>query len=285
VFSGHTAHVFSLDLSPAGNVLVTGSVDETVRLWDVRRGTCMNVLPAHSDPVTSVRFSPDGTVVCSGSYDGLVRLWSVATGACLRTIRVAADERRRDAGSSDEKNIRDAEEKRVAETPGLGLRAARELDASVASAPPSPVGHVRFSPNGAFLLINTLDGRVRLLDTRTGAVAKTFEGHVNGSYCVVSAFARLENLENETGISTCVISGSEDGAARAWEIQSRRLVGIAGGHAPAVAGSSPDEKEKRAEKHADAVVGVDFCSATQTLATCGLERDKTVTLWRARREA
>ena len=286
VFSGHTAHVFSLDLSPAGNVLVTGSVDETVRLWDVRRGTCMNVLPAHSDPVTSVRFSPDGTVVCSGSYDGLVRLWSVATGACLRTIRVAADERRRDAGSSDEKNIRDAEEKRVAEkTPGLGLRAARELDASVASAPPSPVGHVRFSPNGAFLLINTLDGRVRLLDARTGAVAKTFEGHVNGSYCVVSAFARLENLENETGISTCVISGSEDGAARAWEIQSRRLVGIAGGHAPAVAGSSPDEKEKRAEKHADAVVGVDFCSATQTLATCGLERDKTVTLWRARREA
>ena len=82
-----------------------------------------------------------------------------------------------------------------------------------------------------------------------------------------------------------MISGSEDGAARAWEIQSRRLVGIAGGHAPAVAGSSPDEKEKHAEKHADAVVGVDFCSATQTLATCGLERDKTVTLWRARREA
>lgn len=275
VFSGHTAHVFSLDLSPAGNVLVTGSVDETVRLWDVRRGTCMNVLPAHSDPVTSVRFSPDGTVVCSGSYDGLVRLWSVATGACLRTIRVAADERRPDAAgsSSDEK---------------IGLRASsRELDASsVASAPPSPVGHVRFSPNGAFLLVSTLDGRVRLLDTRTGAVAKTFEGHVNGSYCVVSTFARLENLENETpGISTCVISGSEDGAARAWEIQSRRLVGIAGGHAFAVAGSSPDEKEKHAEKHADAVVGVDFCSATQTLATCGLERDKTVTLWRARREA
>ena len=248
VFSGHTAHVFSLDLSPAGNVLVTGSVDETVRLWDVRRGTCMNVLPAHSDPVTSVRFSPDGTVVCSGSYDGLVRLWSVATGACLRTIRAPSEERL----------------------------------ASVASAPPSPVGHARFSPNGAFLLVSTLDGRVRLLDTRTGAVAKTFEGHANSSYCVVSAFARLEH---ETGITTCVISGSEDGAARAWEIQSRRLVGRAGGPAPAVAGSSPDEKEKHAERHADAVVGVDFCSATQTLATCGLERDKTVTLWRARREA
>ena len=274
VFSGHTAHVFSLDLSPAGNVLVTGSVDETVRLWDVRRGTCMNVLPAHSDPVTSVRFSPDGTVVCSGSYDGLVRLWSVATGACLRTIRVPADERRRDATRR-----RDAEEKRVVET-GLGLRVA-SADASVASAPPSPVGHVRFSPNGAFLLVSTLDGRVRLLDTRTGAVAKTFEGHVNSLYCVVSAFARLEN---ETGVSTCVISGSEDGAARAWEIQSRRLVGRAGGDAPAVAGSSPDEKGTRAEKHADAVVGVDFCSATQPLATCGLERDKTVTLWRARRE-
>ena len=219
VFSGHTAHVFSLDLSPAGNVLVTGSVDETVRLWDVRRGTCMNVLPAHSDPVTSVRFSPDGTVVCSGSYDGLVRLWSVATGACLRTIRVPADERRRDATRRE----KDAEEKRVTET-GLGLRVA-SADVSVASAPPSPVGHVRFSPNGAFLLVSTLDGRVRLLDTRTGAVAKTFEGHVNSSYCVVSAFARLEN---ETGVSTCVISGSEDARRARGRFSRARLVGRGG---------------------------------------------------------
>ena len=29
--------------------------DESVRLWDVRTGRCIRVLPAHSDPVTAVR--------------------------------------------------------------------------------------------------------------------------------------------------------------------------------------------------------------------------------------
>ena len=280
VFSGHTAHVFSLDLSPAGNVLATGSVDETVRLWDVTRGTCMNVLPAHSDPVTSVRFSPDGTTVCSGSYDGLVRLWSVATGACLRTFRAGPGDAARRA-----RNNRD-----VAAPSGVFLDAA----------PPPPVGHVRFSPNGLFLLVSTLDGRARLLATETGAVAKTFEGHANAKFCVVSAFARVateSESESETESFTCVISGSEDGAACAWEIQSRCLVGRAGTRAEPVPGSIGDGGEDEGAggpsargrfggderaAHADAVVGVDFCSGTQTLATCGLERDKTVKLWRAR---
>jgi WD40 repeat protein len=49
---------------------VSGSFDETVRLWEVRSGRCIAVLPAHSDPVTAVAFSHDGTLVVSASYDG-----------------------------------------------------------------------------------------------------------------------------------------------------------------------------------------------------------------------
>lgn len=87
VFAGHTSHVFCCALNgPANNILASGSCDETVRLWDVQHGTCINVLPAHSDPVTSVGFSCDATVLVTSSYDGLCRLWSVATGACLKTF-------------------------------------------------------------------------------------------------------------------------------------------------------------------------------------------------------
>ena len=103
VFSGHTAHVFSLDLSPAGNVLVTGSVDETVRLWDVRRGTCMNVLPAHSDPVTSVRFSPTGPSCALARTTG----WS----GC------GASRRARVCGRSACPRTRDAETRREEKAP------------------------------------------------------------------------------------------------------------------------------------------------------------------------
>ncbi len=55
---------------PARAPQVSGSFDETVRLWEARSGRCIAVLPAHSDPVTAVAFSHDGTLVVSASYDG-----------------------------------------------------------------------------------------------------------------------------------------------------------------------------------------------------------------------
>jgi COMPASS component SWD3 len=70
-------------------MLVTGSFDETLKLWDVRSGDCVSTLPVHSDPVTAVSFNRDGTCLVSASHDGLIRLWDSATGECLKTIYAA----------------------------------------------------------------------------------------------------------------------------------------------------------------------------------------------------
>lgn len=67
-------------------MLVSGSYDEAVYLWDVRTARVMRKLPAHSDPVGGVDFVRDGSLVVSCSSDGLIRVWDVATGQCLRTF-------------------------------------------------------------------------------------------------------------------------------------------------------------------------------------------------------
>ena len=67
-------------------MLVSGSYDEAVFLWDVRSGRPMRQLPAHSDPVGGVDFIQDGSMMCSCSTDGLIRIWDAGTGQCLRTL-------------------------------------------------------------------------------------------------------------------------------------------------------------------------------------------------------
>jgi COMPASS component SWD3 len=69
---GHHNYIYSLAFSPKGNMLVSGSYDEAVFVWDVRTARVMRSLPAHSDPVGGVDFVRDGTLIVSCAGDGLM---------------------------------------------------------------------------------------------------------------------------------------------------------------------------------------------------------------------
>jgi WD40 repeat protein len=82
---GHTDDVTSVDFSPLGDVLVTGSLDATARLWQTD-GELLTVLAGHTDDLRTVKFSHDGTMVATAGNDDLVKIWS-AQGNLLRTIQ------------------------------------------------------------------------------------------------------------------------------------------------------------------------------------------------------
>ena len=60
-------------------MLVSGSWDDTVRLWEVATGQALKTLTEHEGGVYSVSFSPDGKTFASGGWDKAVRLWEIPT--------------------------------------------------------------------------------------------------------------------------------------------------------------------------------------------------------------
>ena len=66
----------SIVFSPDGKVLVSGSNDATIRLWDTTTGEQLSTLDGHTYSITSVAVSPDGSTIASGSFDGTVILWA-----------------------------------------------------------------------------------------------------------------------------------------------------------------------------------------------------------------
>ncbi|SRR5258706_5063048 len=79
---GHGDPVISLSCSPNGHRIISGSGDNTIRIWDVETGaTVGSPLEGHTGFVRSVAYSPDGRHIASGSDDMTIRIWDAETGA------------------------------------------------------------------------------------------------------------------------------------------------------------------------------------------------------------
>jgi WD40 repeat protein len=87
VHSGHTGRVRALAFSTNGSLLVSGSNDKTVKLWDMQTGGVIKTFYGHTYSVYSVSISGDCATIASGSEDETVRLWDIQTGECCCIIQ------------------------------------------------------------------------------------------------------------------------------------------------------------------------------------------------------
>ena len=197
----YSSTINNIAFSPINPLLASGSVDNTVQLWNRDTQTLVSTLQEHTDSVVSVAFSPDGSLLASGSADDTIRLWNPNTDTLLATLR---------GHTSDVLSI--------AFSPDGSLLASGGADGTVRLWNPvtetlqatleahmDSVLSVTFSPDGSLLASASADGLVGLWDTHTEILQATL-GHESPVLSV--AFSPDSDL---------LATGSTDGVARLWD--------------------------------------------------------------------
>ena len=97
--NAHSDAITSVAYSPDGKTIVSGSWDQTIKVWDAgvdadttpsnhkskidASSVCMAATlelkatkeSAHSNTISSVAYSPDGKTIVSGSWDKTIKVW------------------------------------------------------------------------------------------------------------------------------------------------------------------------------------------------------------------
>ncbi|KAJ6523257.1 WD40-repeat-containing domain protein [Mycena vulgaris] len=257
VLRGHLDAVTSVAFSPDGTHIVSGSNDNTVRVWDAETQTQIGApLEGHTNPVTSVAFSPDGTRIVSGSDDRAVHVWDTKTQTQIRapleghksTVTCAAfspDGTRIISGSDDRAlHVWDTETQTQIRAPLKGHT--------------NWVNSVAFSPDGTQMLSGSGDSTMCVWDAKTQTqIGAPLKGHtstvtsvafspdgthiVSGSgdntVCVWDAKTQTQigaPLKGHKGTvtsvafspdGTCIVSGSSDKTVHMWDAETQTQIG------------------------------------------------------------
>jgi WD40 repeat protein len=167
--------------SPDGKYVLTGSWDQTARLWQTETGSEVRLFEWNYGIVSAVAFSPDGRHVLTacgelimiapaGPGDKTARLWEAETGRQVRSFKGHTDSLTSVAFSTDGRDV----------LTGGGDRTARVWAARTGREVRRFKGHigwvmsVAFSPDRRYVLTGSLDVTARLWEAATGREVRRF---------------------------------------------------------------------------------------------------------------
>ena len=216
---GHDDSVTAVAITPNGKQVISGSKDNTIRIWDVETGENTNTLEGHKGWIQAVTVTPNGKQVISGSTDSTVCIWDIETGGKLRTLK----------GHETAVYALDVSPNGKQIVSGSDDGTIRIWDIDNSDNNKTLKGHwgsvraISVSPNEKQVISGSADGTIRIWDMKTGECIRTL-----GQYGVsIYAIALSPNGKQ-------VICGSNDGFIHIWDIETGKSIKTLERHKKAV---------------------------------------------------
>ncbi len=254
---GHRGEVNTVVVSADGKTIISGSDDQTIKIWDLNSQKLLRTLKGHTDwvydiaisadsqivsgskdktlrlwqlsrqhrtltghtsYVNSVAISSDATKIASGSYDKTVKFWNLSTGQ-VDTLKGHSREVLAVAISADGKKIVSGSVDRTVIIWNLKtLKAQNTLVGHT-----SDVNAIAISPNNQQIASVSDDRTIKLWNLNTGREIRTLTGHladING----------VDFSPNNQHIAT----GSDDKTVKIWDLSTGEAIYTFKGHQGAV---------------------------------------------------
>ncbi|MBN2271248.1 MAG: protein kinase [Sedimentisphaerales bacterium] len=214
---GHTMEVCSVAFGPDGRRIISGSYDNTLKVWDAESGAELMTLRGHAYRVYSIAFSADGRRIVSGSGDKTLKVWNVENGTEVMTMRGHRDAVSSVAFSADGRRIVSGSYDNTLKV--WDVENGGELMTLRGHTRTRYVNSVAFSPDGTRIVSGSDDNTLKVWDAESGAELMTLRGHEDRVYSVAfSADGRR------------IVSGSGDNTLQVWDAESGGELMILRGH-------------------------------------------------------
>ena len=131
--------VVTLCMSPVDDKFLSGSLDQTIRLWDLRHPVCLGLMHLPGRPVAN--FDPEGLIFAAGISSDTIKLYD------LRSFEKG---------------------------PFSNFKIPRDSKLEPSIGPPIEWTGLKFSPDGKYILVSTNGSMIKLIDSFNGNVLHTF---------------------------------------------------------------------------------------------------------------